>query len=59
MAPDQQQPLSVEDAWQRRQRCRQEQREAAFQQDLYRAGHLTASARAALAQRQNRLEHSR
>lgn len=56
---NQDRPLTVEDAWQRRQRRRQEQREGALQQDIYRAGHLTASARAALAQRQNRLEHSR
>lgn len=59
MAADPHQPLSVDDAWQRRQRRRQEQREAALQQDIHRAGHLTASARAALAQRHNRLEHSR
>ena len=52
---DEHRPHSVDDAWQRRQRRRQEQREAALQQDI----HLTASARAALAQRQNRLEHSR
>lgn len=56
---DEHRPHSVEDAWQRRQRRRQEQREAALQQDIHRAGHLTASARAALAQRVNRLEHSR
>ena len=52
--------LSADDAWHRRQRRRQEQREAAVEHMRQRAGHRpSASFDAAIRQRQNRLEHSR
>ena len=52
--------LSAENAWHRRQRRRQEQREAAVEHMRQRAGHRpSATFDAAIRQRQNRLEHSR